>query len=160
MHSLIFLFVFLSLCLPPQLLLLFVCVPFLCFFLVLSDMLPSSRKRRSAITFCSSFRFLSFCVLFCPVLDLTLAHYLITLDSDAEIREYVSFILGTGEAAQRFAEGFLQHRDFDRHKETVITSSSSASLSSGGKGSKQKSKKAAPPGLLSFVGKNSQDADS
>jgi len=48
--------------------------------------------------------------------DISLAHYLMTLDNAATIREYITQYLGEGEAVTEFAEGFLQNKGFEASK--------------------------------------------
>lgn len=43
--------------------------------------------------------------------DVTLAHFLLTLESRSQIEEYIIESLGNTAEAKRFAAGFLKHRD-------------------------------------------------
>jgi len=46
--------------------------------------------------------------------DLTLAHYLITLDSPEQISEYIHEYLGSSSAVDDFASAFIKLKEFDQ----------------------------------------------
>lgn len=51
--------------------------------------------------------------------DITLATFLMTVDTDTEIYEYVHSYLGINNAADEFASGFIQQKSFDLSNQTV-----------------------------------------
>ena len=67
--------------------------------------------------------FTAWCAVHLPPLthssDLTLPHYLMTLDSPSQVREYIHEYLGTGEAVDAFCEGFLRMKEFEQGEERV-----------------------------------------
>jgi hypothetical protein len=46
-------------------------------------------------------------------IDVTLAHFLMTLESPAQTREYIGIYLGNAPGVNEFATGFLRHKEFD-----------------------------------------------
>jgi len=58
--------------------------------------------------------------------DTTLPRFLITLKSEQEIREYTVELLGAGPLVQEFIAGFMQHRDFNKEKVIVHSTSKNA----------------------------------
>ena len=51
--------------------------------------------------------------------DLSLPHYLMTLESPADIREYIYEYLGSSAGVQQFADGFIAMKEFETGQEKV-----------------------------------------
>jgi len=49
--------------------------------------------------------------------DISLAHYLMTLDNPTAIRETITQYLGDSDIAKEFADGFLQNKGFELAKD-------------------------------------------
>lgn len=52
--------------------------------------------------------------------DITLAHYLMTIESPAQIEEYIRQYIGNAESAKEFTTGFLQHKQFDAAEKSQV----------------------------------------
>ena len=53
-------------------------------------------------------------------IDTTLAHYLMTLNSDQQIRETIRHYLGDREGVEEFIEGFSQNKEFEKGRGIVV----------------------------------------
>jgi len=58
--------------------------------------------------------------------DTTLVEFLMTVDSEAEIREHLYTYLGKSDEVKEFASGFLQHKNFQRKKTHTVKQKSTS----------------------------------
>jgi len=80
-----------------------------------------------------------------------LLHYLMTVDSQSEITEYLKSYLGDKEGVDEFATGFLRHKEFESKKAKVVVTKSSRKMErSGGDSGSQAGDE--PPVLSSAYG--------
>jgi len=87
--------------------------------------------------------------------DTTLVEFLMTVDSEEEIREHLYTYLGKSGAVREFASGFLQHKNFQR-KKTHTVSKKTSSNSSGAPNTAKPSPAIASSGAFGVLGVQEQ----